>query len=403
MWNDKVTQVHWEPTDKCNSGCAMCPRYDSQGFELSTLENVEWTLESFKKAWTVDFIKDLNKVLACGNFGDPCACKEFVDMYEYMREINPNIELACNTNGSLRTQDWWARLGKVITQRTDRTGGYCTFSIDGLEDTNHLYRRGTVWKNIMRNAEAFITAGGEAHWDFIVFEHNEHQVDEARELAIKMGFKNFNVKRTTRWNQYKDGQGAYPVIWKGKYLYDLKQPKEEKFKHNFEDATYFQQSKYQSFNFHDFQQVEGKINKDSRFVNGKYQSIVLHELKIACRAIKNAREYQPANEIFISAGGHVAPCCFLGSEPFKDYNGVHADKNYVDLINMQGGLTELNMHKNNIYDILQLDIFQKWIPDTWKEDGNRSMRPMKCGQCCGVEFNNLDYGELGDKKDSYLE
>jgi MoaA/NifB/PqqE/SkfB family radical SAM enzyme len=402
MWNDKVTQVHWEPTDKCNSGCAMCPRYDSQGFELSTLENVEWTLESFKKAWTVDFIKDLNKVLACGNFGDPCACKEFVDMYEYMREINPNIELACNTNGSLRTQDWWARLGKVITQRPDRTGGYCTFSIDGLEDTNHLYRRGTVWKNIMRNAEAFIAAGGEAHWDFIVFEHNEHQVDEARDLAIKMGFKNFNVKRTTRWNQYKNGQGAYPVIWKGKYLYDLKQPKEEKFKHNFEDATYFQQSKYQSFNFHDFQQAEGKINKDMRFVNGKYQSIVLHELKIACRAIKNAREYQPANEIFISAGGHVAPCCFLGSEPFKDYNGVHADKNYVDLIKMQGGLTELNMHKNNIYDILQLDIFQKWIPDTWKEDGNRSMRPLKCGQCCGVEFNNLDYGELGDKKDSYL-
>ena len=402
MWNDKVTQVHWEPTDKCNSGCAMCPRYDSQGFELSTLENVEWTLESFKKAWTVDFIKDLNKVLACGNFGDPCACKEFVDMYEYMREINPNIELACNTNGSLRTQDWWARLGKVITQRPDRTGGYCTFSIDGLEDTNHLYRRGTIWKNIMRNAEAFIAAGGEAHWDFIVFEHNEHQVDEARDLAIKMGFKNFNVKRTTRWNQYKNGQGAYPVIWKGKYLYDLKQPKEEKFKHNFEDATYFQQSKYQSFNFHDFQQAEGKINKDMRFVNGKYQSIVLHELKIACRAIKNAREYQPANEIFISAGGHVAPCCFLGSEPFKDYNGVHADKNYVDLIKMQGGLTELNMHKNNIYNILQLDIFQKWIPDTWKEDGNRSMRPLKCGQCCGVEFNNLDYGELGDKKDSYL-
>ena len=179
MWNDKVTQVHWEPTDKCNSGCPMCPRYDSKGFEISTLENVEWTLESFKKAWTVDFIKDLNKVLACGNFGDPCACNEFVDMYEYMREINPSIELACNTNGSLRTRDWWARLGKVITERPGQTSGYCTFSLDGLEDTNHLYRRGTIWKNIIRNAEAFIAAGGVAHWDFIVFEHNEHQVDEA--------------------------------------------------------------------------------------------------------------------------------------------------------------------------------------------------------------------------------
>ena len=58
MWNDKVTQVHWEPTDKCNSGCAMCPRYDSSGFELSTLENVEWTLESFKKAWSVKFLSE---------------------------------------------------------------------------------------------------------------------------------------------------------------------------------------------------------------------------------------------------------------------------------------------------------------------------------------------------------
>ena len=402
MWNDKVTQVHWEPTDKCNSGCPMCPRYDIQGFEIGTLENTEWTLESFKKAWTVDFIKDLGKVLACGNFGDPCACKEFVDMYEYMREINPNIELACNTNGSLRTRDWWARLGKVITERPGQTSGYCTFSLDGLEDTNHLYRRGTIWKNIIRNAEAFIAAGGVAHWDFIVFEHNEHQVDEARELAIKMGFKNFNVKRTTRWKRYDNGQGSYPVVWKGKYLYDLKQPKEEKFKHNFEDATYFQQSKYQSFNLHDFQQVKGKINKDMRFVNGEYRPVVLHELNIACRAVKNAREHQPTNEIFISAGGHVSPCCFLGSEPFKDYARADADKNYVDMIKMQGGLTELNMHKNNIYDILQLDIFQKWIPDTWKEDGNRSMRPLKCGQCCGVEFNNLDYGELGDKKDSYL-
>jgi hypothetical protein len=27
---------------------------------------------------------------------------------------------------------------------------------------------------------------------------------------------------------------------------------------------------------------------------------------------------------------------------------------------------------------------------------------MKCGQCCGVEWNGLDFGELGDKQNSYI-
>jgi MoaA/NifB/PqqE/SkfB family radical SAM enzyme len=402
MWNDAVTQVHWEPTDKCNSGCSMCPRYDSKGFEISTLENKEWTLESFKKAWSVKFLSQLQKILACGNFGDPCACREFVDIYEYCREINPGMGLACNTNGSLRNPAWWSRLGAVMRE-DQNLGNYCTFSLDGLEDTNHLYRRNTNWKKIMENAQAFINAGGVAHWDYIVFEHNEHQVDEARELARSMGFKNFNVKRTTRWAKYKDGVGSYPVYSKGTHLYDLKQPNEDKFKHNFEDSQYFKQSKYQSITLNDFKNMVGIKNGDMRFVNGEWQTIDLDSLNIACRAVKDVREHQPHNEIFVSAGGHVAPCCFLGSEPMIDTKVKDRDENYISMIIAQGGMHRLNMHTTDIYDILQLDIFQKWIPDTWdNKNGNTSMRPAKCGQCCGVEFNGLDFGELGNKKDSYI-
>lgn len=406
MWNDIITQVHWEPTDKCNSACPMCPRYDSEGFEIGTLENAEWTLESFKKAWPVKFITDLKKILACGNYGDPCACKEFVDIYEYVREINPCIGLACNTNGSLRNPAWWARLGAVMRE-DQNLGNYCTFSLDGLEDTNHLYRRNTVWKKIMENAKAFIDAGGIAHWDFIVFEYNEHQVDEARQLAKEMGFKNFNVKRTTRWASYggvNGTQGQYPVYWKGKHLYDLKQPNEAKFRENFEDSQYFKQSKYQSITLNDFKNMVGIKNGDHRFVNGKWETIELDSLNIACRSVKNAREHQPANEIYVSAGGHVAPCCFLGSEPMVDTKVKDRDENYISMIIAEGGMQRLNMHTRNIYDILQLDMFQKWIPDTWdNENGNTSMRPAKCGQCCGVEFNGLDFGELGNKKDSYID
>ena len=50
----------------------------------------------------------------------------------------------------------------------------------------------------MTNVKSFIQAGGEAHWEFLVFKHNEHQVEEARNLAREMGFKEFYLKKRRR-------------------------------------------------------------------------------------------------------------------------------------------------------------------------------------------------------------
>jgi MoaA/NifB/PqqE/SkfB family radical SAM enzyme len=64
MFKGTQFQVHWEPTDKCNSGCPMCPRYTDDGFENPALSNAEWTLKQVKKAWPVEFIRDnLKKIL----------------------------------------------------------------------------------------------------------------------------------------------------------------------------------------------------------------------------------------------------------------------------------------------------------------------------------------------------
>ena len=71
--------------------------------------------------------------------------------------------------------------------------GYVRFGIDGLEDTNHLYRRNVRWPTLMRNVRAFVEAGGNAEWDFIEFRQNQHQVEQARMLADELGFSMFNV------------------------------------------------------------------------------------------------------------------------------------------------------------------------------------------------------------------
>ena len=33
----------------------------------------------------------------------------------------------------------------------------------------------------------YIKAGGVARWEFLVFKHNQHQIEEARQLANELG------------------------------------------------------------------------------------------------------------------------------------------------------------------------------------------------------------------------
>lgn len=130
----------------------------------------------------------------CGNYGDPLTVHDLLDIIRYIRSVKHEVNFTINTNASLRTVEWWRELA-ALTRPRDRV----TFAIDGLATTNHLYRRGTDFSKIMQNAAAFIEAGGAAHWEYLLFRHNEHQLDEAQHVAQAMGFKRFTVKRTDRF------------------------------------------------------------------------------------------------------------------------------------------------------------------------------------------------------------
>ena len=67
------------------------------------------------------------------------------------------------------------------------------FSVDGLSDTHAIHRVGTDYHKIINNIEAFTGTGGVAHWKFILFQHNEHQIDEAEQIARQIGCKRFTV------------------------------------------------------------------------------------------------------------------------------------------------------------------------------------------------------------------
>lgn len=194
MFNVKV--LHLESTSVCNAACPQCARFLSNGQTIDpriTLKDI--TLETIKEKLPISFVKQLDKMFMCGNFGDPAAAKDTLEIFRWFREINPNITLGMNTNGSLKTKKFWEELGQILNRETD----YCVFSIDGLEDTNHIYRRNTVWSKIIENVTAFIAAGGRAHWDMLIFKHNEHQVKRAQQLAEDLGFVVFRSKVSKRF------------------------------------------------------------------------------------------------------------------------------------------------------------------------------------------------------------
>ena len=188
----RIRVLHIEPTDVCQAACPLCARETDADFNKSLKHHLR--VEHIQQHFSDRVISKLDKMFMCGNYGDPAAGYYTIDIYNYFRKVNPEITLGMNTNGAVQTTFFWHALGKLFNQVAD----YCVFSIDGLEDTNQVYRKNVNWTKLMSNAQAYIAAGGSAHWDMLVYKHNQHQVDACEQLARDMGFKWFRAKVSKR-------------------------------------------------------------------------------------------------------------------------------------------------------------------------------------------------------------
>jgi len=187
-----IKVLHLEPTDVCQAACALCARETDPLFDKKQQHHL--SMLDILQVFDAEQIAGLDKMFMCGNYGDPAAGQHTLDIYRQFRQINPDIVLGMNSNGALKNANWWYELGNIFNQAQD----YVVFSIDGLEDTNHVYRKNVDWHKLMANAQAYISAGGSAHWDMLVYQHNEHQVDLCEQLARALGFSWFRAKVSKR-------------------------------------------------------------------------------------------------------------------------------------------------------------------------------------------------------------
>ena len=129
---------------------------------------------------------------------------DFLDILQDFRNKNPTLWLYVHTNGGIHNESYWQEIATIMNGH-----GQIDFGFDGLEDTLHLYRRNVKYEVAMRNARAYIKAGGRAQWNFIVFKHNEHQIEQARKLSKEYGFFNFLARKTGRFYDHTN-ETTYP-------------------------------------------------------------------------------------------------------------------------------------------------------------------------------------------------
>jgi len=172
-------------TSRCNLKCKLCQR-TFRNFQKTLpagWNNKDIDFEILKREFTPAFLKQLKSMSVCGSLGDPLLYKNFNDfvflMYKHGRHIRANI----HTNGTMYDRSFWRNLGN----RFKETKTIMQFAIDGVDaETYSKYRDGD-YKKLMDNIEAYSETGAQLAFQFIIFKHNEHQINDMRKLAKEFG------------------------------------------------------------------------------------------------------------------------------------------------------------------------------------------------------------------------
>jgi MoaA/NifB/PqqE/SkfB family radical SAM enzyme len=190
----QVDVLQFEISTNCNLFCKGCIRTNKFEFGKSVNpllpeKNQFLNPNIVEQILSSDACQKLKEIQFCGTIDDPLTHPQLLEILDIIYK-RPDIKIQLHTNASLRTPNYFREIAKRMGPRSE-----IMFSIDGLENTNHLYRIGADWNKIISNAEAFIDAGGTAVWQYIEFPWNEQDTEEAELLAKKMGFERFKWRR----------------------------------------------------------------------------------------------------------------------------------------------------------------------------------------------------------------
>ena len=342
-----IRELQIEITNYCQARCPECAREKDHlkkdkkpespyYYELNTKYT---TISQFKSWFDKDDWQGLHLIDFCGNYDEPTTNPDLLEIIDWILGsdlFSKELVVSIATNGGTRSTQFWKDMAKLCEKyRKNSTHSRLrvVWGIDGLEDTNHLYRRNVVWKKVEDNFRAFLSSGGYGYWQFIYFKHNEHQEKEVEQRSIDEGFAGM---------KWRGGQAHEYSKTEIKPMDIGKFKGKEKI-----DATHIQ-------TIVDSNTVDKDTIIDSLEALGHDKWVVRDALKenvqkkkvehtISCKAMLGQERKEEWSRLYVTYHGWVIPCCWWGTQ--LELNNVY--KNYskdTDSHKLNG--------KNSVQDIL---------------------------------------------------
>ena len=345
-----LKKVELEITSDCNAACPGCART----LNKELLQINSFTFEDLKRIFPAGNYTGI-QFKFCGVLGDPIVNPDCLKMIEWLAYNGGYCEIS--TNGGYNTAEWWNRLGQVAAAYPGKL--HIHFCIDGHRETNHIYRVNTKWNIIERNIAAFAETAPEKHatWVYIVFDHNEHELEVAKIHAGVLGFE--FATRTGMRNSYHSwvaqlGKKSSKVVKKITTTGEKEHSKKEVVK----ELDNFIKS---------YKSNKANINETTEVVNS-----------IVCKYIHE-------NEIFIASNQTMWPCCFLWDSAFKNREGIVEKLNAFD-----PNWNSLQHH--SIDEIKQHPWFKELLAASW--DPTHNLHFTRCIRTCAKNkayHNEINY------------
>lgn len=185
------SRINIDASYRCPLKCPFCQR---QRHEENSISDHKIKISSDITLGTMDKIMDFfPSILFCGQISDPIFHPKFIDILKQIKKRNPQ-KVGIHTIG-MRTADWWRKAYPHTPNNTR-----WVFGLDGTDqETANIYRVGTNFNMVMNamriGRDEFDL---DIQWQFIVFKHNEHQVELAHKMAEEYGIT-LVIYKSARW------------------------------------------------------------------------------------------------------------------------------------------------------------------------------------------------------------
>ena len=264
IWG-QFESISIEPTNLCNLKCIECPTGTDSltrpkgEIELSTVKNI---IEKNKKylSYLILYFQ-----------GESFLSKNIFEMISYANKNN--IFTYTSTNGHYLTSE---NCEKIINSKLDKL----IISVDGTnQETYEKYRKNGNLNTVLKGIETLTKAKKLNNsptpfieLQFLVFKHNQHQIQEIKELGKQLGVNRTAIKTAQFYN-----------------------------KENYKLLT--------------------DINKYSRYIKQGENLIIKKKIKNKC--------WRMWHSAVITVSGDIIPCCFDKNADYP-YSNIETSKiNYI--------------------------------------------------------------------------